>query len=228
MTSVFRRANDRYGSSAPQDTPYRRASQEWDRRIGEPVVQAKNWRAMAFAGWAVCLVAVGGLIYQGATKRIATYVVPIDRYGQPGRIEVAGVGYTPSTAEMGYFLADWVNRTRSKSIDPIVIRDNWTTAYHFVSGPAIGQLNDYAKTHDPFANAGQQAVSIEVVSVLARSPATYQVEWRETTYDQGATTSTATWTGLFTTKIQPPKTEAEVRTNPLGVYIINFQWSREL
>ena len=224
----FRRPADRYGSSAPVETPFARAAQEWDRRIGEPVVQARNWRAMAFCGFAIAALAVGGLIYQGATKQVATYVVPIDKFARPGRIELAGRTYVPSTAEMGYFLADWVTRTRSKSIDPIVIRDNWTTAYHFVVGPAIGQLNDYAKTHDPFANAGSQAISVEVVSVLARSPATYQVEWRETTYDQGATTSTATWTGLFTTKIQPPKTEAEVRANPLGVYITTFQWSREL
>lgn len=224
----FRRAADRYGSSAPVESPFHRAAQEWDRRIGEPVVQARNWRAMAFCGFAISALSVGGLIYQGATKQVATYIVPIDNYARPGRIELAGRVYVPSTAEIGYFLADWVTRTRSKSIDPIVIRDNWTTAYHFVVGPAIGQLNDYAKTHDPFANAGSQAVSIEVISVLARSPTTYQVEWRETTYDQGATTSTATWTGLFTTKLQPPKTEAEVRNNPLGIYITTFQWSREL
>ena len=224
----FRRDGDRYGSSAPVETPYHRASQEWDRRIGAHAVQASNWRLMAFAGWAVCALAVGGLIYQGATKAVATYVVPIDKYARPGRIELAGRSYTPSSAEMGYFLADWVTRTRSKSIDPIVIRDNWTAAYHFVAGPAIGQLNDYAKAHDPFANAGSQAVSVEVVSVLARSPSTYQVQWRETTYDQGATTSTANWTGLFTTKIEPPKNEAELRANPLGVYIAAFQWSREL
>ena len=228
MPSPFRRPNDRYGSSAPVETPYQRAGQEWDRRIGAPVVQARNWRLMAFAGWAVCALAVGGLIYQNATKTIATYVVPIDRYGQPGRIELAGRAYTPSAAEMGYFLADWVTRTRSKSIDPIVIRDNWTTAYRFVIGGAIGQLNDYAKLHDPFANAGQQAVSVEVVSVLERSPNTYQVQWRETTYDQGSTTQVANWTGLFTTKIQPPQNEAELRANPLGVYITAFQWSRDL
>jgi len=97
-----------------------------------------------------------------------------------------------------------------------------------VAGGAVGQLNEFAKAHDPFANAGQEAVSVEVISVLARSPATYQVQWRETTYVQGATTSSATWTGLFTTKIQPPKNEAELRANPLGVYITTFQWSREL
>lgn len=224
----FRRPNDRYGSSAPVETPYQRASQEWDRRIGAPVIQARNWRLMAFAGWAVAALAVGGLIYQGSNTRIATYVVPIDKYGRPGRIEMADRAYTPSSAEIGYFLADWVTRTRSKSIDPIVIRDNWTAAYRFVVGPAIGQLNDYAKTHDPFANAGSQAVSVEIVSVLQRSPATYQVQWRETTFDQGVSSSSVNWTGLFTTKIDPPKNEAELRANPLGVFITAFQWSREL
>ena len=228
MLSPFRRATDRYGSSAPVESPYQRASQEWDRRIGAPVVQARNWRLMAFAGWSVAALAVGGLIYQGATKTVSTFVVPIDSYGRPGRIELASRGYTPTSAETGYFLADWVTRTRSKSIDPIVIRDNWTAAYHFVAGGGIGQLNDYAKSHDPFANAGSQAVSVAIVSVLARSPSTFQVQWRETTFDQGATTSTANWTGLFTTKIQPPKNEAEVRANPLGIYITAFQWSREL
>jgi len=68
-----------------------------------------------------------------------------------------------------------VNLTRSKSIDPIVIRDNWTGAYRFVAGPAIGELSEYAKAHDPFANVGSQAVNVEIVSVLARSPNTYQV-----------------------------------------------------
>src|ERR1700761_2948381 len=224
----FRRAAERYGASAPVETPFHRAAQEWDRRIGEPVVQARNWRMMAFAGFAVAALAVGGLIYQGATQRVATYIVPVDSFGRPGRIELAGRPYVPTTAEMQDILADWVTRTLSKSIDPIVIRDNWTTAYHFVAGPAIGQLNDYAKGHDPFANAGSEAISVEVVSVLARSPSTYQVQWRETTYDQGASTATVNWTGLFTIKLQPPKNEAELRANPLGVYITTFQWSREL
>lgn len=228
MQSPFRRAADRYGASAPTESPYLRAGQEWDRRIGNQAVQAHSWKLATFAALGVAALAIGGLIYQSNNRAIATYVVPIDKYARPGRIELAGRAYNPTSAEIGYFLADWVTRTRSKSIDPIVIRDNWTSAYRFVAGGAVGQLNEFAKAHDPFANAGQEAVSVEVISVLARSPATYQVQWRETTYVQGATTSSATWTGLFTTKIQPPKNEAELRANPLGVYITTFQWSREL
>jgi len=191
-------------------------------------VQARNWRLAAFCGFGIAALAVGGIIYQSSTEKVATYVVPVDQYARPGRIELAGHTYEPTSAQLGYFLADWVTKTRSKSIDPIVIRDNWTTAYQFVAGGAIAQLNDYAKANDPFAHAGSQAVSVEIVSVLARSPSTYQVQWRETTFDQGAATTTATWTGLFTTKIQAPKTEADLRKNPLGIYITTFQWSREL
>lgn len=221
----FKRPADRYGSSAPD---YLGASREWDNRIGSAVVQAKNWRLAAFGCMGLALLAVGGLIYQANNTNIATYVVPIDTYARPGKIELAGRVYEPSTAEMGYFLADWVRRTRSKSVDPIVIRDNWTAAYHFVAGPAVGQLNDHAKSHDPFANAGTEAINVEIVSVLARSPHTYQVQWREQAFNAGAGAPAQNWTGLFTTKVNPPKNEAELRTNPLGIYITSFQWSREL
>ncbi len=224
----FKRPNDRYGSSAPVESPYLRASREWDNRIGSAVVQAKNWRMAAFVCMGLAALALGGFIYEASNTNIATYVVPIDKYARPGRIELAGRTYQPTTAEIGYFLADWVRRTRSKSIDPIVIRDNWTGAYHFVAGPAIGQLNTYAKANDPFANVGSQAINVEIVSVLARSPSTYQVQWRETQFNAGTSGVTENWTGLFTAKINPPKNEAELRANPLGIFITAFQWSREL
>lgn len=228
MLNAFRRPNDRYGSSAPIESPYHRAAQEWDNRIGSAAVQAKNWRLAAFGAIGLAALALGGFIYQSSHTTIATYVVPVDKYGRPGRIELADKAYSPTTAETGYFLADWIQLTRSKSIDPIVIRDNWTKAYRFVAGPAIGQLNDYAKGHDPFANAGSQAVNIQIVSVLPRSPNTYQVQWRETTFDQGVSSAAANWTGLLTVKIDPPKDEAELRANPLGIFITSFQWSQEL
>jgi len=228
MLNAFRRPNDRYGSSGPTESPYQRAAQQWDNRIGSAVAQAGNWRLAAFGAIGLAALSLGGFIYQSGNTRIATYVVPVDKYGRPGRIELADRIYNPSAAETGYFLADWVKLTRSKSIDPIVIRDNWTGAYRFVAGPAIGSLNEYAKTHDPFANVGAEAVNVQIVSVLARSPRTWQVQWRETTFDEGVGSATKDWTGLFTVKIDQPKDEAELRANPLGIFITSFQWSQEL
>ena len=102
------------------------------------------------------------------------------------------------------------------------------THYHFVSPEAGTQLTAYARANDPFAKVGQEAVNIEVVSVLPRTPHTYQVQWRETVYDQGGRGDTSNWTGLFTTTQRQPQNEAELRANPLGLLITSFQWSREL
>lgn len=228
MDNGFRRAQDRYGDSRPVETPYHRAAQVWDDRIGSARVQARSWRLMAFACAGVAALAVGGFIWSELDTHIATYVVPVDRYGRPGRIELADRVYAPSAAEAGYFVAEFVQLVRSKSTDPVVLRQNWTRAYGFVSGDAQATLSAHAREHDPFAVLGQQAVSVEIVSVLPRSPTSYQVQWRETVFEQGAAQVPTRWTGLFTVAVRQPRTEEQLRANPLGVFITSFQWSREL
>ncbi|MBI1684208.1 conjugal transfer protein TrbF [Caulobacter hibisci] len=228
MPNAFKRAQERYGDSAPKETPYHRAAQVWDDRIGSPRVQARNWRltALAFAGLAA--MALGAYIYERQDTHIATYVVPIDRYGRPGRIELADRTYAPSQAETGYFVADFVQMVRSKSTDPIVLRQNWMRAYGFVAGDAKARLTQHARDNDPFARVGDQAIAVEIVSVLPRSPTTYQVQWRETVYEHGAALPAQRWTGLFTVAQTPPRNEAQLRANPLGVFVTAFQWSRDL
>lgn len=228
MKSAFSRAQERYGDTPPADTPYRRAGQVWDGRIGSAVAAAHNWRLMAFGLLILELATLGFYVYERQNTHIATYVVPVDAYGRPGQVELAGKAYSPTQAEAGYFIADWLRLVRSKSTDPIVLRQNWTRAYNFVSPEAGAQLSAYARDNDPFARVGQQAVNVEVSSVLQRSPATYQVAWRETVYDQGVAPVTTNWTGLFTTTIRPPKTQANLQANPLGLLITSFQWSKEL
>ncbi len=228
MSSAFKRSQERYGDSRPTETPYHREAQIWDDRTGAPRVQARNWRLMAFACAALAALALGAYIYERQDTKIATYVVPVDRYGRPGRIELADRTYAPTQAETGYFVADFVQLVRSKSTDPIVLRQNWVRAYGFVSGDAKTALTQHARDHDPFARIGEQAAAVEIVSVLPRSPTTYQVQWRETLYEQGAAMPPQRWTGLFTVGHTPPRNEAQLRANPLGVFITAFQWSRDL
>ena len=227
-TNAFRRSASRYSDAAAAQSPYAKAGQVWDDRIGGARAQAQSWRIAAFCAFGLTALTLGAYIYERQDTRIATYVVPVDQYGRTGQIELAGRAYIPSNAETSYFLGDWVKRVRAKSIDPIVIRDDWRSAYAFVSGSAVGQLNDYARAHDPFANLGQSATTVEIISVLPRSPATYQVSWRETATMSGVTSPPERWTGLFTVAVQPPRTEEQLRANPLGIFITNLQWSREL
>ena len=46
--NIFRRPATHYGKSPEPETPYQKAAQVWDERIGSARVQAKNWRYMAF------------------------------------------------------------------------------------------------------------------------------------------------------------------------------------
>ena len=45
---LFRRASVRYGRTPEPETPYQKAAQVWDERIGSARVQARNWRLIAF------------------------------------------------------------------------------------------------------------------------------------------------------------------------------------
>ena len=41
---LFRRASVRYGRTPEPETPYHKAAQIWDERIGAARIQARNWR----------------------------------------------------------------------------------------------------------------------------------------------------------------------------------------
>ena len=56
---MFRRPSIRYGKTPEPETPYQRAAQVWDDRIGSARVQAKNWRLMAFGCLSLALLMAG-------------------------------------------------------------------------------------------------------------------------------------------------------------------------
>ena len=68
------------------ETPYQRAAQVWDDRIGSARVQAKNWRLIAL--FELAIVAVHGsrrlgLVWQSTHGTIVTpWVVQVDKLGQ--------------------------------------------------------------------------------------------------------------------------------------------------
>ena len=47
MKKWFKKENSCYGDNQTAETPYQRAKDEWDERMGVARVQAKNWRFIA-------------------------------------------------------------------------------------------------------------------------------------------------------------------------------------
>ena len=63
------------------DTPYMRARQEWDTRMGSAIVHARNWRLATFVSLGATTFALGGMIYLGRLPKAVPHVIEVDRLG---------------------------------------------------------------------------------------------------------------------------------------------------
>ncbi|WP_417834027.1 conjugal transfer protein TrbF [Thalassospira xiamenensis] len=223
----FKRSLQRYGTTPEPDTPYQKAGQVWDQRIGSARVQARNWRLMAFGCFALACSLSGGLIWQSLQSRVVPYIVEIDRFGEARAITPVAPDYQPADAQVAWYLARFIKLVRSVSTDPVLVRQNWLAAYDFVTAQAVQFLNDYANRNDPFAGIGERSVSVEVSSVVRASDQSFQVKWQERIYERGTLMGTERWTAILTVISKPPVDARELRKNPLGLYVRAIDWSRE-
>ena len=225
---MFRRPTIRYGTAPQPETPYQRAAQVWDDRIGSARVQARNWRIAFFGalGLSTCLTA--GIIWQGARGSIVPWVVEVDKLGEAQAVAPADAGFAPSDPQVAFHLARFIEQVRSIPADAIIVRQNWLRAYDFTTQGGALALNDYARANDPFANVGKVQVAIEISSVIRASPSSFRVAWIERRYQDGSLASTERWSAILTVAVQPPRDADTLRKNPLGIYINAINWSKEL
>lgn len=225
---VFKRTSTSYGQSPFPETPYQKAGQAWDERIGSARVQAKNWRLMALGCLGLAFATSGALIWRSLQSTVTPYVVEVDETGAARAVAPATERYTPSDAQIAHHLANFISHVRGLSIDPVVVRENWLRAYDFVTDKAAVTLNEYAQAHDPFADVGRKSRTVEVVSVVRVSEASFQARWVEKTFENGALMNTERFTGLFSVVTQVPTDAATLRANPLGLYVHSLNWGQDL
>jgi len=225
---IFKRPLQRYGATPEPETPYQRAGQLWDDRIGSARVQARNWRLIAFG----CLALSGGLVgtnvWLSMQSRVLPFVVEVDRLGEARAVEPAIQNYKATDAQIAWHLGRFIRNVRSVSTDPVLVKRSWLDAYDFATDRAATFLNDYARTNDPFAGIGQRSVSVEVTSVVRASDRSFQVKWREQVFERGALVRTERWTAILTIVVRTPPNADALRRNPLGVFVEAIDWSREL
>tara|TARA_Y100001001_G_scaffold44558_1_gene39636 strand:+ start:199 stop:903 length:705 start_codon:yes stop_codon:yes gene_type:complete len=224
----FKRPRVRYAESPQPATPYQSAAQVWDERIGSARVQAKNWRLMAFGCLVLALLMAGGLLWRSAQSIVTPYVVEVDQAGQVRAVGEAATPYRPNDAQTAHHIARFIMLVRSLSTDPIVVRQNWLAAYDYTTDKGAAVLNDYARTHDPFARIGKESVTVQITSVVRASDSSFNVRWTERRYVNGADEGLERWTAVVSIVLQTPRTEDRLRKNPLGIYINGLSWSREL
>ncbi len=226
--NIFKRPSAHYGKSPEPETPYQKAAQAWDERIGSARVQARNWRIMAFGSLILSASFASALVWQSARGTVVPWVVQVDNLGQSQAVAPAVAEYRPTDPQIAFHLGRFIEQTRSIPSDAIIVRQNWLSAYEFNTDRGAATLNDYARANDPFTKVGRQQIAVEVSSVIRASNDSFRVAWTERHYENGQLSTTERWTAILTIVIQTPRDAERLRANPLGIYVNAISWSREM
>jgi type IV secretory pathway TrbF-like protein len=210
------------------DTPYRQARQEWDDRLGQTRVQARNW---CWAFLIASSLAGALLVYQFFTlgrPSIVPIYVEVERGGDIALVTRAAVEYNPTRASKEAVVRRFLKVVRGLPSDPVLYRENLQEIYAMATPRAQTQIQTYVTAHDRLKQIGKIMVAVNVQRILPLGEHTFDARWTETTTDgtRGLTTGEQWWSGIVTLKTQRPKTEQEMLANPLGLYIDTFTASR--
>jgi type IV secretory pathway TrbF-like protein len=226
MTMPFRSPARSFAPSEP-DTPYRRARQEWDARMGSAVLSARAWRATAFSALALLGLSVASLVLVALQQRTFVHVVEVSPEGQVMNVRAADGRWSPSQAQTAYHLGQFIRLVRSLPTDGVVLRENWLQAYRFVTPQAAAQLSEIARQDDPFLSLGRVGRTVHIRSIIARSNNAWEVTWVERAANASGTADPEIYSGVFTLTTRAPRNADEVANNPLGLLISDFSWSRQ-
>lgn len=225
---MFRRSTVRYGATPEPETPYQRAGQAWDERIGSARVQARNWRLASFGALGLSTLLASGMIWQTSRGAITPWIVEVDKLGEARAVAPADADYRPSDPQVAFHLARFIENVRSIPADPVVLRQNWLRGYDFTTAKGALALNDYARGSDPFALVGKVQVAVDVSSVIRASEHSFRIAWTERRYQDGSLAATERWSAIVAVAVQQPRTPDALRKNPLGVFVTALNWSKEL
>ncbi|WP_235925497.1 MULTISPECIES: conjugal transfer protein TrbF [Brucella/Ochrobactrum group] len=141
--NIFKRPATHYGKSPEPETPYQKAAQVWDERIGSARVQARNWRLMAFGSLILSAGFASALVWQSARGTVVPWVVQVDNLGQAQTVAPAVADYRPTDPQIAWHLGRFIEQVRSIPADAIIVRQNWLRAYEFTTDRGAAALNEF-------------------------------------------------------------------------------------
>jgi type IV secretory pathway TrbF-like protein/sugar phosphate permease len=212
------------GTTLDSGTPYEKAIQAWAERLVSARREGRNWRFVALGSTSLSMMLGLAFAISASRTEVLPYILEVDRLNASRPASPASSAL--SDAQIAYFLARFVKNVRSLPSDPIVVRANWMDALNFVTDRGAQALNDYARSAKPFMQIGSRPVTVDVLYVVRASESSFEVRWKEHTYETGAIVTSEHFTGIAEIIVKPVNI-AETLRNPLGLYVHAFIWSRD-
>jgi len=228
----------RKSNAKVEDVPYLNARRQWnDHEAG--IMSAKTtWQMVGLIGLLIALVAVGGAIYLGNQSKFIPYVIQVDKLGDAVAAGPAPMALQADPHVVQAQIAAWINDARQVTPDVALERRAIFSVYAMIGpkDPAAQKMNDYlngTEDSNPFARAAKETVDIQINSVLQQTPETYQVDWTENTRDRqgillNKPVQMRALVTIYFVAPTPSTTDQQMRMNPLGIFVRDFSWAKQI
>lgn len=220
------------------ENPYLSARRTWNHLMDSSRVARQNWMLLALFSLLVALAAVGGMIHVGSQSKFIPYVIEVDRLGQIAAAAPADKAVPADPRVLKAMAATFISDLRLVTPDIALQRKAIFRTYAHLSAkdPATAKANEWLNGTDesnPFKRAEKEMVSTELHSVLLQTSDTWQVDWSETIRNrQGVMVGKPyRMRALITLYTVPPNhdtKEEQLLDNPLGIFVRDFSWSKQL
>ncbi len=215
--------------NAPRN-PFLEARSEWNAVNGAALAGRQAWMIVALLSLLVALASVAGVIHIGSQSKIMPYVVEVDKAGTVVGGGTLDMNPKASDRVKQSFVASFITQARMITPDITLLR----RAVEFVrdtvrqGDPAYVKLSEYWQNNPPNIRAEKELVEVQIVSTLAASESTWEVEWVEISRARDGTLQSRTpMRALVTITSDPSRitNTALMRKNPLGLFVTDINWS---
>jgi len=211
------------------EAAFLRARAHWDGRLGDLASAKHNWQLVAIAELGLICLLCAALFYVANESKITPYVVQVDKLGHAVAFAPAAELHEPVERLYRYQLSTFVYDVRAIITDIEAQEVQMTQAFACSSGTAKEFLRTYFRDTYKAAIASNETIAVQVTAVLRLSPKTWRVEWTERHINHGTGASREEhWESALTTAFAPPTTSEEILVNPLGLYVVDINWTKKL
>lgn len=220
------------------ENPYLAARRTWNHHLGSVISARQNWQLVGILSLLIALASVGGVIHIGSQSRFVPYVIEVDKLGQALAVAPASSATTADARVVHAAVASFINDLRLVTPDIALQRKAVYRIYAMLAAndPATAKATEWLGGTDessPFKRAARETINTEIISVLPQTTETWQVDWTETVRDrQGVIKDKPSrmraLVTVYTVTPTPQTTEEQIRNNPLGIYVRDYSWSKQV
>jgi type IV secretion system protein VirB5 len=212
------------------ENPFLAGRTEAAERYGHLSKNAAQWRLISSALLICCVACVAAVIYTAGRITVVPYIVQVDSHGYEIAIEPVSASRVDARlmiAHVGRYV--WSLKTVFTDPEAQLHLMNFVYSTTPESTAAAKKYQEYYQINNPILIGETETIQVTVNSVLSMSPETWQAEWTEDRFTVGGDKiSTKHYRGIFSTAVVTPRTMQEILLNPLGIFIVDFNFSEVL